>query len=701
MSDIPAREDVRPEAFTPRVVDKFRVRYRSLPLALLVLCLLVFGPLVFWLGFYWDDWPTVWYQHVLGPAGFQQVFAIDRPLLGAIFAFTTTLLGASPLAWQIFAILTRWGSAVALWWVLHTLWPRHRLQTAWVVLLFAVYPGFLQQPIAVTYSNAWIVLIAFFLSLGLMIQAVRQRKIVRFWAFSLLSLALAAFAMFSTEYFFGLELLRPIFLWFSSSEESRSKKRRLGKVFQYWLPYLALMGVFLYWRLAIHETARGQVNLFERIEASPLAATGKLLATILRETLTGSLLAWGQVFDIPAHIGVTRIEQALYLVVVLGIMALVSFYLLGLRAHYLKEEKSEQEAGIAWAWQAIGIGLFALLAAGWPFWATNLPIRLVFPWDRFTLAMMLGASLLIVGLLDLLPGGLLWKSAAVAIAIGLAAGFHLQQANLYRKEWNYQKELFWQLTWRAPALQPGTTLLTASLPFTYFSDNSLAAPLNWTYAPDFHGTEMPYMFYAVESRLGRRIIDFKPGLPIYQPYRATEFSGSTSQALVFYFEPPGCARFVELAVDKEMPQKPDFIEAVLPLSRIDLILPAGEPAAHPPQFILGSEPEHNWCYYFEKADLARQQDDWQTVARLGDQAFASKPTLYPVNAPELITFIEGYARSGQFGRAAELTRQAHRLTFRMDRMLCANWKRIEPELALSPANLDSLNELKKDLASQP
>ena len=40
----------------------------------------------------------------------------------------------------------------------------------------------------------------------------------------------------------------------------------------------------------------------------------------------------------------------------------------------------------------------------------------------------------------------------------------------------------------------------------------------------------------------------------------------------------------------------------------------------PPPMLFGPEPPHTWCYYFQKADLARQRGDWDEVARLGDEA---------------------------------------------------------------------------------
>ncbi len=66
----------------------------------------------------------------------------------------------------------------------------------------------------------------------------------------------------------------------------------------------------------------------------------------------------------------------------------------------------------------------------------------------------------------------------------------------------------------------------------------------------------------------------------------------------------------------------------------------------------GPEPAHGWCYYFEKAELARQFGDWETVTRLGDEA--SKLTDHPNNPVERFVFIEGLCPHGRLGTCLEI-----------------------------------------------
>ena len=672
-------------------------RPRSVPIALLVYCLISFGILIPWLGFYWDDWPSIYYLHVFGPTGFIKAFSIDRPTLGWLFMVTSTIFGQSALAWQIFGLTTRWLSSLALWWMLRELWPQHPRQAAWTALLFAAYPGFLQQYIAVTYSHTWLVLAAFFVSLGTMLWAIRDPR--RFWLLMAVSWALSAFCMFTDEYFFGLELLRPVFLWLALKTQLDSHARRLRQMFVRWLPYLAIITVFLLWRLFLHESPRGQVQIFDKLRDSPVGTSQELLENVLQDSFDSSLRAWGQVLDIPRWTQGGRGPALLYAGVIVLVVVLASIYLWRLR--FADQPGASTEPARQWAFPAILIGLLGLLVGGIPFWVTNLPIDLRFPWDRFTLAMNLGASLLLTGLIEGLVRHRTANFILLAALLGLAAGMHVQLANIYRREWNSQKAFFWQLVWRAPALKPGTLILSAELPFTYYSDNSLTAPLNWTYAPEQSSQQLPYLFYNIESRLGGKLSGFQKGQTIYEPYRAMSFSGSTSQAIAIYYSPPGCVKVVDPAIDARTPQKPLYFSQVLSLSDLSLITPQAELPAHPPEQYFGSEPKHDWCYYFEKADIARHAGDWQEVTRLGEQAFSLNTRLYEVNATELLPYIEGYAQVGDWQRARELTTEAQRMTFRMQRILCDTWTRISQQANLAGEAQQTIEKVRLKLKCVP
>ena len=137
-------------------------------------------------------------------------------------------------------------------------------------------------------------------------------------------------------------------------------------------------------------------------------------------------------------------------------------------------------------------------------------------------------------------------------------------------------------------------------------------------------------------------------------------------------------------------------EAAL-LSNAGQILNSSD-AMMPPMY--GPEPVHGWCYYYEKADLARQFGDWETVTRLGDEAFALDD--YPNNPLERFVFIEGYAHREDWDRALKLSRESYKVSKEYVGLpLCLLWQRIETETAPGLERDEAISEARKAFACNP
>jgi hypothetical protein len=665
---------------------KIKLPGYSAPLLLLLLSLLAFGLLIRNLGFYWDDWPAAWYKYMLGSSGFRQVFAADRPLQGWLYTLTTPIMGISPLRWHIFALFARWLCAVAFWITAWSIWPKHLWQATLAALLFLVYPGFSQQPIAITYSHAWLMMGIFFASLIAMVWAYRLPR--WFWPLSMLGWLLAALTLFTVEYFFGLELLRPVILWLILATITPDRGARLKKTFLGWVPYLIISVIFLFWRLFLTNTPRGQVTITSQLASNPTAAVTQLFQTIFSDIYQSSITAWGQITQFSDWFSASSSSSLAPILLILTVGVLTGLFLWFYTPRLNSNDRGN--LGKSWGTEASLLGLFALLVGGIPFWMTDLPIELGFPWDRFTLSMIFGASLLIVGLLDLLIHNRTAQIAIVSTLVGLAVGWNYVNTDFYQRRWLVEKNFFWQLVWRAPQIKPGTVLLSDSWPFTLFTDNSLAAPLNWTYAPDNHDLQMPYMFMDISSRLGLTLPALEPNLPINVDYRATYFEGNTSQALVFFFDPPACLRILDPRIDQNVYRYPNTLYEALPLSKLDLIETEPATKARPPARYFGSDVPAQWCYYYEKADLALQSGDYQAAADLGEQAFAEKMT--PFSPYEFFPLIEANAHLGKWSRSVELTHRALARDYKARPGLCALWALIDQDTQDSPEKQAALTE---------
>ncbi len=667
------------------------------PLVLLGAAVLAYGILFLWLGFYWDDFPMIFIAENYGLSGLARYFSTNRPVWGLLYQVSNALLGSSPWQWQIFAVFWRWVSAVCFWLFFRQLWPRQERAAAWAALAFLVYPGFGQQAIAMVYGHFFIVLSSYLFSLYAMLRAVRAESRRGLWV--VVALAASLINLACMEYFFLLDLLRPLFLWVVFAEPVADFRSRIKRTALTYLPYLVVfLGVGI-WRAFFFEyqTNNYAPVFFEQLKTQPLQALAALLGQVVSQTFTAGVAAWGQIFRLPDLAGLGKTNLVLYLAVLAAGLVLTAGYLVGQRA----APEGMYKDRLRWAGTAGGLGMLALLVAGWPFWLTELPVTLVFPNDRFTLPFLLGSVLLLTGLIQLIPGRAWVRALLVGLVITLSIGHHFENATSYRRDWLAQRTLFWQLTWRIPQLQPGTTLMSNDLSLRYYSDNSLTAPLNWIYFPDNQTQDLQAMFFFPAVRLGKNNLpELKPGLPIQVDYLAANFQGSTSQVVAVFYAPPACLRVLDPEVEGENWFVPGLLrDAAVQLSSTAWIIPDPAQPAQPMPAYYGTEPAHGWCYYYAKADLARQSGDWQKVVALGEEAFALGD--YPNDPAERLPFIEGYAQMGNWQRALELSRESGQVTPAFHPVLCRLWERIDRTTPGSPEKELVVSTIQSEFSCNP
>ena len=242
------------------IFKKLNIFHREWILSLLLVILLYsicFLPQIQALGFYKDDWHMIFAGDSYGPQKIVEEFSIDRPFMGVVNAWTYGLLGDNPLNWQLFAFFSRLAGVVALYVMLRLIWPAQRFATTSMTVLFAVYPGFLQQPNAATFQNHFVGYSAGILSLLLTVLALRtQKKTVR-WLWTGLAAALMLLCVFIYEYMVGLEGMRFLLIWYLTQREERLPwKKQLWRAVRIWLPYLLAAGTFVFWRLFIFKSTR-------------------------------------------------------------------------------------------------------------------------------------------------------------------------------------------------------------------------------------------------------------------------------------------------------------------------------------------------------------------------------------------------------------------------------------------------------------
>lgn len=647
------------------------IKQYSTPLAFLIVCFISFGLLIPLLGFYWDDFPMIWFGHLLGPTGYLETLSSDRPFLAGIYFITTSLLNASPISWQVLGIISRWITVVILWWSLENLWPKNHRQATWVAFLFAVYPGFKQQPISVIYSNGFLLLAFYFLSWGLMILA--QRNPRHYWKYTITAMISSAICTFSTEYYVGLEAVRLAFLWILA-EKQETIRQRIAMTIKSYLPYGLVMIAFLIWRVLIFKFPTYQPTLIAETVKNPTFEVLTLLNNILQSVFDSGWLAWISTFRFPNLFDFTaRSTMLVWGVILISIPAIWHFFY-----RFLPSEDQQDNQTNSWGKQAFILGIIALVSCGWPFWITNLPVQLHFPYDRFTLAFMVGSCFLIVGLIDWGIHYHWQKALILAIFISMAIGANIENANSYRREWLVLKDFFWQLTWRAPGLKDGTSVFTKYFPLSYYSDNSLTAPLNWTYAPDNHSTSIPYLFGFTDVRLGADLEEYQNDVTIRQHYRSALFESTTSQSLVVFYSPPGCLKVLDPDQSRDVTAYPTEVKEAKSISHLSQIITSPDSPAVPPVEVFGDEPAHQWCYYYQKAELARQVEDWEKIVELENVAMEKR--YLPQEASEWLVFMEANAHTGDWHRSMQIASLTYSMSKDLQKKICTTITSLEEQI---------------------
>jgi hypothetical protein len=307
--------------------------------------------------------------------------------------------------------------------------------------------------------------------------------------------------------------------------------------------------------------------------------------------------------------------------------------------------------------------------------------------DRFTLAAMLGAGLMMLALV-------LWlvRPAGQRLVLGFLLVFSIAaqvwNVNVYRRDWRTQLDYYWQLYWRAPSLQPGTAVFTFEQPspfVTHYSDAGYA--LNVLYHYQTEDGSLPYWFF---SR--RYHFEYQPDDAFSYDLRGLIFKGNTSKGVaIFHQTGRVCLRALDTVYQND-PRYTEGQDVLIPISDVSRIVP--DPAAAPPDpDIFGPEPAHTWCYFFEKADLARQTKDWDSVIALYKQA--QQKGFTPGYGAEYVPLIEAYAQTGNWQKAYELTLTAHKMVPGLKKMLCTNWSSLQK---IPAADMQMVEKVDQSLA---
>ncbi len=611
---------------------------------ILLVAAITYLPLAAQLGFYHDDWHPI--AGEMSNTWLVKMFAIDRPFMGVFYWLTHLVLGDQPILWHLYAFAVRMVGAFAFFWLLRMLWPKQRLATTLMVLIFIVYPGFLQEPSANTFQNQFLGFSMGILSLAFTVRALKsQSPRAVFWLTALAALfELGYFAIY--EYMIGLEGVRLLLIGYLLPKEAGARlKEKLIAVAKRWWPYIPAILLLLVFRGFIFHSARPAMDVGALVGQYRQDPGGMLLRLVLEEGkdfVETIFVAWFLPFE---NLLIITSNSDLILAVLLALagVGLVLFYVRWLRRQGLAGEEDES-GDRSWLRSAMGMGAIGVAALLFPVILSGRNVDFRSGFDRYTLQATLSMAMLVVGFI-LYTMRSRWRTWTLLFLIGIAIVTQVFNAASYRTFWNYQRQLWWQMSWRVPQMQQGTVLM-ALLPQGYRlgEDFEIWAPANMIYAPD-PGT-LWVVSEVLNSDTAKQVIY---GESNHRSFRNINFDRNFQNALILSMPSSAtCLHVIDGKAPEVSASDDPLVSLVAPYSRADLI-EANAPLKTPPALVFGQEPPHTWCYYYQKMELARQQGNWTEAASLADQA--ASQGYQPADTSEWLPVFQGYANTGQTEKA--------------------------------------------------
>jgi hypothetical protein len=639
---------------------------------MLVVSGLIYLPFIAQFGYYNDDWYSMYAARVAGTDAFHEMYSIDRPGRAYVMIPLYNLFQGNPLYYNISAYVLRVLGALCLLWLLRLIWPKQKQETFLIALLFLIYPGFLSMPNAIDFQSHLVGIVLAFASLGMSIAAFYQPIRMR-WVLLWLGAVLFGWAYLSQmEYYIGFEAVRLLLFGLLVWRNDAFWKTAISKVFNHWLPYALIPFSYLAWRIFFFNNERTTTDVSIQLGtliSAPLTTIYEWVGHFILSILNVTLLAWGvPLSQLSFNLDTSNNMRGILIAFIVLIISLVTI-------RYLESNAADGDSpNTFWKQEMLWVGL------AWTVLGLIVVIMgnraVLFPvYSRYGLVSAAGAIMALVAGLSyisekrirmVLLGILFFSAAFTHYGNGLQ---HAQSAKSLRAFW-------WQVAWRVPHLRQGSTIIVNYPNSGIREDSFVWGPANHIY--------YPYMIKPDSIRAGvyAILLDHDAVVKILNRERQVfrkhiivdTYRNYRNFVILSQPSPQSCMHVIDGAQPEYSRFETDAIMLIGSYSEIEHVI-LDEEFKAPPQFLFGLEPEHTWCYYYQKADFERQRGGWDSVIAIGKQAFSEG--LAPADLIEWMPFLQAYAQMGDFERLEELAPLIANDTF-IAQQVCKNLSLISP-----------------------
>ena len=659
-------------------IQKILSRWKA-PIALSAIMLVSYGLMLPSLGYSFDDWNFLYYA-TRGIEGFIEIFHYDgHPQAIWSYIITTKLLGFVPLRWHLLSLFLRIFAVICFWLVLQQVWSENQRENFLASALFALHPIYNLQVFSITFYEIWIGYIFIFLSFLFTIKAVQFKE--KSTLFIALAILFRLAAVFTKEYAWFVELIRPMLIWFALPQAGKIQKKAISTA-KNWSPHLFIFLASVFWRGFLYTPTRKTFVVDEGLVSSPLNTLLEWAANIIADITYVLISVWEYVIR-PEFVYFKRpFNIAIFIGGIIFSIAIFAYL-----------DRTKSNAGVsypAWSVTALWVGLPSLLFGVVPFYIAQYTIYgTEFPFNaRFAIGMLPGIALITAAFIEYWVTDAKRKLVAISLLISLLMVWHIRYTNDFRKVWDYQESLLEQITWRIPGLEENTAIFIYAPNNPDVDDQSpailaqlvdfpTARAINIIYekTPEAQGTRLSFWTYLSLKHLE----NLPENSPLEAGHATSYFKGNTENAIVLLYTPEEgqCLHLIK-AGDEMYNRYPDEIKALAPhLSSDAISLERGMQTGIKDQ-LLGDNTD-NWCYYYQIAELAKENQDWDRITTIWNDA--TQKSQQPKHGTEHIPFIEAFAHAANWQKALELTQMSTKASHAMPSILCPVWQNIETEIS--------------------
>ncbi|MBE0671353.1 MAG: hypothetical protein IH588_12250 [Anaerolineales bacterium] len=623
---------------------------------LLVIPALVFLPKIGELIYFTDDWYYIYDGMVGGAKIFHEMFRIDRPARGYFFELYFSLFGPNPLPYHMGAFIWRALAAVGAFWIFNILWRSKRKYNFFAALLFAIYPGYFWWISAIEYQPMIASLAFQVFSIAFTLKAVQSGRRISKTLYLLGAILTGWIYIALVDYAIGMEVFRFLCVYVLVSRDTRRTTwSQLAHTLKVWAWNILIPAGIIFWRVFFFNNERKATDIgtqlgvfFER----PLATGIIWFFQLYNSLLNISVLAWFNQF--PAFFQVLRVRD-----MVIGLLLMSLVLLLVIFADYILKQSDEVHGDDAepnrYKMEALLLGTLGMVFGALPIVLANRYINTV-GFSHYGLPVSIASAVFLTAFVESLSLQRA-RSIVLYVVIAFAVLAHYGIAMKAATEEAALQKFWWQVSWRVPAIRAGTTLVI-NYPIAGMEGDGfgLMEAANVIYFPE-PIDQVPVLYpLAGLTPNDQNIQDILDGSRyVPKQYRSHLVNFDYGNLLVI--SQPTLTSCVHV-IDGDQPlisvSDPVNVALAAPSSRIDNVIMDAEPAI-PPEYIYGSEPEHTWCYYFQKADFAAAQGDWERVIELSDEAAQLK--LSPEDRAEWFPFLKAYAITGTSDQLSQTARR--------------------------------------------